>query len=98
MDKLPGLPLEAELLRPDLFVAEIVYFPLETALLKAARALGCRVVDGGTMAVGQAVDAFELFTGRKADAARIDAHFRRLVSHEPTEPAAPGTTFFADAQ
>lgn len=80
MDKLPGLPLKAELLRPDLFVAEIVYFPLETALLKAARALGCRVVDGGTMAVGQAVDAFELFTGRKADAARIDAHFRRLVS------------------
>jgi shikimate dehydrogenase len=80
MDKLPGLPLAAELLRPDLFVAEIVYFPLETALLKAARALGCRVVDGGTMAVGQAVGAFELFTGLKADAARIDAHFRRLVA------------------
>jgi shikimate dehydrogenase len=80
MDKLPGLPLAARLLRPDLFVAEIVYFPLETALLKAARALGCRVVDGGTMAVGQAVGAFELFTGLKADAARIDAHFRRLVA------------------
>ena len=80
MDKLPGMPLAAELLRPDLFVAEIVYFPLETALLKAARALGCRVVDGGTMAVGQAVGAFELFTGLKADAARIDAHFRRLVA------------------
>jgi shikimate dehydrogenase len=80
MDKLPGLPLKAELLRPELFVSEIVYFPLETALLKAARALGCRVVDGGTMAVGQAVGAFELFTGRKADAVRIDAHFRRLVA------------------
>jgi shikimate dehydrogenase len=80
MDKLPGLPVKAELLRPDLFVSEIVYFPLETALLKAARALGCRVVDGGTMAVGQAVGAFELFTGCKADAARIDAHFRRLVA------------------
>ncbi len=80
MDKLPGLPLKAELLRPELFVSEIVYFPLETALLKAARALGCRTVDGGTMAVGQALGAFELFTGRKADAARMDAHFRRLVS------------------
>jgi shikimate dehydrogenase len=80
MDKLPGLPLPAELLRPDLWVSEIVYFPLETALLKAARALGCRVVDGGTMAVGQAVGAFELFTGRPADAARVDAHFRRLVA------------------
>jgi shikimate dehydrogenase len=80
MDKLPGLPLPAELLRPELFVAEIVYFPLETALLKAARERGCRVVDGGTMAVGQAIGAFELFTGLRADPARVDAHFRRLVS------------------
>ncbi len=80
MDKLPGLPLPAALLRPDLWVSEIVYFPLDTALLKAARALGCRVVDGGTMAVGQAVGAFELFTGRAADPARMDAHFRRLVA------------------
>ena len=80
MDKLPGLPLPATLLRPDLWVSEIVYFPLETALLKAARALGCRVVDGGTMAVGQAVGAFELFSGRAADPARVDAHFRRLVA------------------
>jgi len=83
MDKLPGLPLAAELLRSDLFVAEIVYFPLDTPLLKAARALGCRVVDGGTMAVGQAVGAFELFTGLAADPARVDAHFRRLVSARP---------------
>lgn len=80
MDKLPGLPLPAALLRPDLWVSEIVYFPLETALLKAARVLGCRVVDGGTMAVGQAVGAFELFSGRAADPARVDAHFRRLVA------------------
>jgi shikimate dehydrogenase len=79
MDKLPGLPLPAALLRPALWVAEIVYFPLETALLKAARAVGCRIVDGGTMAVGQAIGAFELFTGRVADAARIDAHFRHLI-------------------
>ncbi|HET9977570.1 MAG TPA: shikimate dehydrogenase [Burkholderiaceae bacterium] len=80
MDKLPGLPLDAALLRRELWVSEIVYFPLETALLKAARALGCRVVDGGTMAVGQAVGAFEHFTGLAADPARMDAHFRRLIA------------------
>ena len=80
MDKLPGLPLAAELLQPGLWVSEIVYFPLETALLKAARAAGCRVVDGGTMAVGQAVGAFGLFTGRTAEPDRVEAHFRRLVS------------------
>lgn len=80
MDKLPGLPLQENLLHPGLWVAEIVYFPIETALLKAARARGCRVVDGGTMAVGQAVGAFELFTGLTPDAARMTAHFRRLVA------------------
>ena len=79
MDKLPGIPLPASLLRPSLWVSEIVYFPLETELLKAARAAGCPNVDGGNMAVGQAVGAFELFTGRAPDPARIDAHFRQLV-------------------
>jgi shikimate dehydrogenase len=80
MDKLPGLPLPAALLRRDLWVSEIVYFPLETALLRVARALGCRVVDGGTMAVGQAIGAFELFTGCPADPARVDTHFRSLIA------------------
>ena len=80
MDKRPGLPLPASLLRPELWVSEIVYFPLETALLKAARRLGCATADGGHMAVGQAFGAFELFTGEPPDAVRMDAHFRRLVA------------------
>ena len=80
MDKLPGLPLDVKLLRSELWVSEIVYFPLETALLKAARATGCAVCDGGTMAVGQAVGAFRHFTGRDPDAARMDAHFRSMVA------------------
>jgi shikimate dehydrogenase len=80
MDKLPGLPLDEALLRADLWVSEVVYFPLDTALLKAARAKGCRVSDGGGMAVGQAVGAFELFTGLVPDAARMEAHFRALVT------------------
>ena len=80
MAKLPGLPMPAALLRSDLWLSEIVYFPIETELLKAARALGCRTMDGGAMAVGQAVGAFELFTGRRADAARMEQHFRCLVA------------------
>jgi len=80
MDKLPGLPLPESLLRPDLWVSEIVYFPIETELLKSARRLGCRTVDGGHMAVGQAVGAFRLFTGREPDPVRMDAHFRRLLA------------------
>ncbi|MEJ7928719.1 shikimate dehydrogenase [Ramlibacter sp. AN1015] len=80
MDKLPGMPLDAALLRRALWVSEIVYFPLDTELLRAARSAGCAVVDGGTMAVGQAVGAFELFTGLQADAARMERHFRALVA------------------
>jgi shikimate dehydrogenase len=80
MDKLPGLPLPESLLRPELWVAEIVYFPLETQLLRAARARGCATVDGGTMAVGQAIGAFELFTGIRPDADRMEAHLRRLLA------------------
>ena len=80
MAKLPGLPLPAPLLVPSLWVSEVVYFPIETELLKAARAAGCRTVDGGAMAVGQAVGAFELFTGLKADAGRMERHFHRLLA------------------
>ena len=80
MGNLPGLPLPEELLRPQLWISEIVYVPLETELLKAARRIGCPTADGGHMNVGQAYRAFELFTGLEADAARMDAHFRRLVS------------------
>jgi shikimate dehydrogenase len=80
MAKAPGMPLREELLRPAMWVAELVYVPLETPLLAAARRIGCRTVDGGHMAVGQAAGAFRLFTGCEADPARMDAHFRRLVS------------------
>ncbi|WP_419736968.1 shikimate dehydrogenase [Pseudomonas sp. COR18] len=78
MAKLPGMPVPRELLRAELWVAEIVYFPLETELLRNARALGCRTLDGGTMAVFQAVKAFELFSGVTADSQRMLEHFQSL--------------------
>jgi shikimate dehydrogenase len=80
MPSTPGLPLPAELLRPSMWVSDIVYVPLETALLKVAQHIGAETVDGGHMNVGQAHLSFGLFTGREPDAARMDAHFRRLVS------------------
>lgn len=76
MDKYPGLPLPRELLRPALWVAEVIYFPLVTALLRAAREQGCRTVDGGGMVVFQAAEAFHLFTGVQPDALRMLARFR----------------------
>jgi shikimate dehydrogenase len=74
----PGLPVPAESLRPELWVVDVVYRPLETELVVAARANGCRVLDGGGMAVFQAVDSFRLFTGVEPDAERMLRHFAEL--------------------
>lgn len=88
MDKYPGLPLPVALLRPSLWVAEIIYFPLETELLRAARALGCRTVDGVGMVVFQAAEAFRLFTGVQPDALRILERFAQWQSARPQAAAA----------
>jgi shikimate dehydrogenase len=81
----PGLPLPAALLRPDLWIAEVVYRPLETELVRAARALGARVLEGGRMAVFQAAGAFTLFTGAEPDAGRMLRHFGVLTGTTPLE-------------
>lgn len=78
MAKFPGLPLDAGLLRPDHWVSDIIYFPLETALLRHARSLGSRTMSGGGMAVFQAVGAFRLFTGLEPDAERMARHFASM--------------------
>jgi shikimate dehydrogenase len=83
MDTHPGLPLPAELLEPRLWVADVVYRPLNTALVECARARGCRVLDGRRMAVFQAADAFRLFTGRTPDAERMLRHFDTLEAPCP---------------
>jgi shikimate dehydrogenase len=79
MAKLPGMPVPIEFLRADLWVADVVYFPIETELLRAARALGCRTLGGGAMNVFQAVKCFELFTGITPDATRMEKHFLDTV-------------------
>jgi shikimate dehydrogenase len=78
----PGAPIDLELLRPGLWVADIVYRPLETELLRAAREAGCPTLDGGGMVVFQAAEAFELFTGVEPDRERMLRHFARLAERE----------------
>ncbi len=93
MAKLPGLPLPAALLHRGLWVSEIVYLPLDTPLLRAAREAGCATADGGTMAVGQALGAFGLFTGHAPDALRMEAHLRSMLAQRAaTEAAAQAAT------
>lgn len=79
MAKHPGLPMDAERIEARHWIADVVYFPLETAFVELGRRLGCPVLPGGGMAVYQAVRAFELFTGIKPDAAAMAATFRKAV-------------------
>jgi shikimate dehydrogenase len=74
----PGMPLAPDLLHKGMWVADVVYTPLETELLRHARAIGCRTLDGGGMAVIQAALSLELFTGLQADLGRMLRHFEAL--------------------
>jgi shikimate dehydrogenase len=81
----PGMPLPEHLLLARHWLAEVVYFPLETELLRAAKHRGCRILDGGGMAVFQAAEAFRLFTGMQPDADRMRRHFISLGEREMGE-------------
>ena len=80
MRKYPGLPVPTELLRPPLWVSEIVYVPLQTELVVTARKHGCRTLDGGGMAVYQAAMAFKLFFEVEPDIPRMLRRFHSRLA------------------
>ncbi|MBM7051746.1 shikimate dehydrogenase [Rothia sp. ZJ1223] len=82
----PGAPLDLSLLHANLWVADVIYLPQETPLIVAARQLGCHVLPGGYMAVGQAVDALALIADITPNAHRMREHFATLVG-SPIENA-----------
>jgi shikimate dehydrogenase len=61
----PPLELDVGLLPSSAIVADLVYVPLETALLKAARERGLKTADGLGMLLHQAVRGFELWFGQR---------------------------------
>jgi len=83
----PQAPIDTSKLASKQWVADIVYFPIETELLRAARARGCATLDGSRMVVYQAASAFEIFTGRKADPARMLASFMEFSGTVPAQAA-----------
>jgi shikimate dehydrogenase len=76
----PGVAFDVDRLGSGAWVAEVVYRPLETELLRRARARGLATLDGGGMAVGQAVESLRLITGLEPDVDRMHAHFDQLVT------------------
>jgi shikimate dehydrogenase len=80
MRKYPGIPVPTELLRPPLWVSEIVYVPLLTELVLTARKHGCRTLDGGGMAVFQGAMAFKLFFEVEPDIPRMLRRFHSRLA------------------
>jgi shikimate dehydrogenase len=84
----PGIPVPLDAVSAGHFVADVIYTPLETALIKGARAKGARVLTGGGMCVHQAAEGFRLFTGRAPDIARMTRVFAVAVAARDSALAA----------
>ena len=80
MEAHPGTAVPAELLEPRLWVAEVVYMPMETQLLRDARERGCRTLNGAAMVALQAAGSLELFTGARPDRDRMLEHVDELIA------------------
>ena len=75
-----NVPLPLTALRAEHWVADVIYTPMETRLIEAARAKGCRVLTGGGMCVHQAADAFRHFTGLEPDVDRMHRTFAQALA------------------
>jgi shikimate dehydrogenase len=72
---IPGIPIPVDAIAPEQWVADVIYTPLETELIKAARDRGARVMGGAGMCVHQAAETFRIFTGLAPDVHRMRGVF-----------------------
>lgn len=69
----PGTPIPTSLIGSQRWAFDVIYTPLETEFLAAARAQELEILSGYELFFYQGVDAFEIFTGRQVDEARLRA-------------------------
>jgi shikimate dehydrogenase len=67
-DRQARVPVDVKTLLPELIVADVIFNPAQTRLLREAADHGCQTLDGLGMLVNQAVIAFQIWSGRQADA------------------------------
>ena len=72
---IPGNPIPIDAIAPHHWVADVIYTPLETELIKVARAKGAKVMGGAGMCVHQAAETFRLFTGLCSRRSSHASHF-----------------------
>jgi shikimate dehydrogenase len=85
----PGIPIPVEDVRQDQWVADVIYTPLETEMIKKASAKACRVMGGAGMCVHQAAEAFRLFTKHSCDIERMQRTFAAAAARREAHLLAP---------
>jgi shikimate dehydrogenase len=80
MSGFPGCPIAPEALRAEHWVADVIYTPVETELIKAGRRIGSRVMTGAGMCVHQGAASFRLFTGAEVSVARMHEVFGQALA------------------
>lgn len=86
MTGIPGVPIDSSLLSPRLWLADVIYSPLETELVLAAKRVGARAIGGAGMCIHQAAESFRLFTGLAADLARMREVFAAAAVRREASP------------
>lgn len=76
----PGTPIPVDAITPHHWVADVIYTPLQTELIKVAAAKGARVMGGAGMCVHQAAATFRLFTGLIPDLHRMHRVFAEAAA------------------
>lgn len=87
-----GLPMTPDVVQPHHVVADVIYTPLETEFVRAAKTKGARTMGGAGMCIHQAVRAFELFTGRTPDLVRMERAFLAAAAKRDMSTTVHGTT------
>lgn len=85
MTGIPGMAIPPDAIEARHWVADVIYSPLETELVKAAQARGARTMGGAGMCVHQAVEAYRLFSGVTPDVARLHKAFAEAASRREEE-------------
>ena len=73
-------PIEPRWLKPDILVYDVIYNPVETRLLKEARQIGSRTINGLDMLIWQGAMSFEYWTGQEAPVAVMKDSALRAMS------------------
>ncbi len=81
MSGIGGMCVPDDWIHAKLWVSDVVYSPLVTPMIEAASRKGCTTIGGDGMNLWQAVEAFNLFTGLSADAARMGRYHKALFEH-----------------